>query len=85
MRTVLDTLSLTYWIIGCVANDVVYAARLPFDPGSPPWGGVLRGGVLEPGAHRVSLKSAGESNTYLQHANPTTHRGGPFSLRRGLK
>jgi hypothetical protein len=28
----------THWIAGAVANDVVYAARLPFDPGSPAWG-----------------------------------------------
>jgi hypothetical protein len=31
---------LTYGIVGCVANDVVHATRLPFDPGSPAWGAV---------------------------------------------
>jgi hypothetical protein len=30
--------SVTYWIVGFVANDLVYATRLPFDPGSPACG-----------------------------------------------
>jgi hypothetical protein len=28
----------TYGIVDFVVNDVVYATRLPFDPGSPAWG-----------------------------------------------
>ena len=47
--------SFTYRDVGHFANELVYATRLPFDPGSQPGGGVLRGGVLEPGARAVSL------------------------------
>jgi hypothetical protein len=38
MRAALGARSVTYWIVDCVANDVVHASRLPFDPGSPAWG-----------------------------------------------
>jgi hypothetical protein len=40
MRAALGALSVTSWIVGFVANDVVHATRLPFDPGSPAWGAV---------------------------------------------
>ena len=38
MRAALDAASVTYRIVGCVPNELVYATRLPFDPGSPPYG-----------------------------------------------
>jgi hypothetical protein len=56
----------THWIAGAVANDVVYAARLPFDPGSPAWGAVSYvEGWWSPVLTECHSKSTGECNTYL--------------------
>jgi hypothetical protein len=54
-----------------LANDVVRAARPPFDPGSTgtelrnSCSDVRRGGALEPGARALTPKLAGESRGYF--------------------
>ncbi len=73
-------------IVGCVANDVVHATRLPFDPGSPArraasyvegcWSPMLRR------CHCINVH-AKVTRTYTRASSE--HRGGPFSLRRGLE
>ncbi len=52
------------WTIpDCVPNHVVYATRLPFDPGSPRRD-VLRGGALEPGALALSGNCQAKAAAY---------------------
>ena len=74
------------WTIpDCVPNHVVYATRLPFDPGSPRRG-VLRGGALEPGALALSGKLPGKSRNLFNSELPCADSAEePFSLRRSLE
>ena len=71
---------------GHFANEVVYATRLPFDPGSPAWGTASYvEGSRSPMLAKCHCKLARESNTYIHTRNTAVQRRGPFSLRRGLK
>ena len=77
---------ITYRDVGRVANEVVYATRLPFDPGSPAWGAASYvEGCWSPVLAKCHCKLALESNTYIHARNPASQRRGPFSLKRGLK
>ena len=53
-----DAAALLWYVRMNTPNDVVYATRLPFDPGSPRCG-VLRGGALEPEPRTLAGKRTG--------------------------
>ncbi len=78
--------AITYRDAGRFANELVYATRLPFDPGSPAWGAASYvEGCWSPVLAECHCNLAGESNTYRHARNPASHCRGPFSLKRGLK
>jgi len=86
MRPLGHASPITYRDVGRVANELVYATRLPFDPGSPAWGAASYvEGCWSPVLAECHCKLAGESNTYSHTRNPASHCRGPFSLKRGLK
>src|SRR5437762_6479856 len=74
-------------------NDVFYATRLPFDPGSPTTGcahsavaAVLRGGVLEPEPHTLlvekrRLKQSLIASVYFQRDAEGLSLSGGASIR----
>jgi hypothetical protein len=69
-------LSVTHWIVGFVVNDVVYAARLPFDPGSPACGAVSYAeGCWSPALTECHAnRQAKASRTYTCESGDTSWR-----------
>ena len=68
---------------GATPNDVVYATRLPFDPGSPRDCGVLRGGALEPGALASFRKMRRQKQKLIQQLNYLRRSAEGLSLSGG--